>query len=67
MSKTGSECSPKLEVLQDSAFETNVGSKFSNDLPIDLIFPIRCSVHFFLSASLRLSYIHSKATPFDSL
>jgi len=56
-SKTGSECSPKLAVLQDSALETIVvyEVKFQAvHLPIDLIFPIRCSLHF---SSIRLSPI----------
>jgi len=56
LSKTGSECSSKLEVLQDSAFETNVYEvNFQMVyLLIDLIFPIRCSVHF---SYIRLSSI----------
>jgi len=55
--KTGSECSPKLEVLQDSAFETNVVYEVNFQtvyLPIDLIFPIRYSLHF---SFIRLSPI----------
>jgi len=45
----GSECSPKLEVLQDSAIETNAAYEVNFQtahLSIDLIFPIRCSLHF---------------------
>ena len=56
-SRTGSECSPKLEVLQDSAFETNVVYEVNFQtvyLPIDLIFSIRCSSHF---SFIRLSPI----------
>jgi len=56
-SKTGSECSPKLVVLQDSAFEPNVVYEvnfLTVYLPIDLIFPIRCSLHF---SCIRISPI----------
>ena len=52
LSKTGSECSTKLEVLQDSAFETNVvpiWSKFSNGVSADrLDFPNPLFRAFFL-------------------
>jgi len=57
LSKTGSECSQKLEVLQDSAFETNVAYELNFQmvyLPIYLISPIRCSLHF---SFIRLSPI----------
>jgi len=56
-SKTGSKCSPKLEVPQDFAFEKNVvyGVNFQTVyLSIELIFPIRCSSHF---SFIRLSPI----------
>jgi len=56
-SKTGGECSSKLEVLQDSAFETNVVYEVNFQtvyLPIDLIYPIRCSSYF---SFIRLSPI----------
>jgi len=56
-SKRGIECSPKLEVLQDSAFETNEGYEISfltECLSIDLVFLIRCSLHF---SFIRLSPI----------
>jgi len=54
-SKTGSEFSVMLEVMQDSAFEINAVYKVNFQtvyLPITLICPIRWSLHFFpLSAS----------------
>jgi len=55
----GSKCSPKLVVMQDSAFETNVLYEVQVSfqtlyLPIALLFLIRCSVHFSL---IRLSPI----------
>jgi len=47
VSKTGSGYSPKLEVLQDSALETN--SKFSNGVPADRFdFPNPLFCAFFL-------------------
>jgi len=54
-SKTGSEYSPKQEVLQDSGLEINVAYEvnFQTEyLPIDFSFPIRCSLHF---SFIRLS------------
>jgi len=56
-SKMGSECSPKVEVLQDSAFEKNVVYEVNFQSvypPIDWIFPIRRSSHF---SFIRLSPI----------
>jgi len=53
----GSECSPQLEVRQDSDFEKNEVCEVNFQtvyLPIDLVFPIRCFLHF---SSIRLSPI----------
>ena len=56
-SKTGSERSPKIEVLQDPAFEESVLHEVNIQevyMPIDLIFPIRCTLYF---SFIRLSPI----------
>jgi len=56
----GSECFPKLEVLQDYALDINVAYEVNFQtvyLPIYEILPIRCSFHFPLfSAFLRLCF-----------
>jgi len=69
--KSWSECSPKLEVLQDPGFQRNIAYEFDFQtvyLPMDWIILIRCSLHF---SSSRLSPIvltcTSNATPLASL
>ena len=62
-SKSGSECSPQLEIPPDSALERNDAYEVNFQtvyLLIDLIFPIRGSLHF---SFFRLSPIVLICTP----